>query len=390
MHATTAHHDETPLRTADLDYTLPEGFIATHPPRRREDARMLGLDRATGCVRDGWIKQLPDHLEPHDLLVLNDTKVLPASFTARRRTGGTVPALFVAEEEPGVWRVMLRRSRRLRVGEILSVTPSQGNESQAARARAATACPGPQAVDIGAEDDIGLELLASCGQGHWRARIRATGSVEQILDRIGHTPLPPYIRRSRAFPGDDIYDRSRYQTVFAKKPGAIAAPTAGLHLTGDLLNRIRRQGVVTTFVTLHVGVGTFTPISVERISDHIMHAERYELSEETAEAVRACRRRRGRVVAVGTTSVRALESAAGDEHQGRILRAGCGSTNLFIHPPYMFRVVDALLTNFHLPRSTLLALVMAFAGVERVRRAYQHAIEKGYRFYSYGDAMLIQ
>ena len=353
------------FRLSDLEYELPEEFIAQRPLPRRDASRMLTLDRTTGQIRDAAITDLPDLLQPDDLLVFNDTRVLPAKFTAVRKTGGKVRGLFIEEDQPGVWRVMFEGSRRLRVGESLTVGTSQGINAR-------------------------LILEESCGQGYWWVKVDASGTLEEVLERIGETPLPPYIHRKTDGSHVDAEDRSRYQTVYAKRPGAIAAPTAGLHLTEALLDRIRAGGVETTFVTLHVGVGTFKPISAKDVSQHVMHAEWYELSRETADAVGACRERGGRVVAVGTTTVRVLESAATWCTEDRLVRPRSGTTDLFIHPPYRFRVVDALLTNFHLPLSTLLALVMAFAGVDNIRRAYRHAIEQRYRFYSYGDAMFIQ
>ncbi len=348
-------------RTSELDYALPKELIAQQPSKRREDARLLMVDRTTGKLRDGKIVELPEVLGPGDLVVLNDSKVLPAKFRGRRASGGAVDGLFVEEEQPGVWRVMLRGSKRLGVGEALSVP--------AARGAPAT-----------------LRLRERYGQGHWRVQVEAEGSLEQILDRIGSAPLPPYIRRQPGEPLTNENDRRRYQTVYARRSGAIAAPTAGLHFTDELLDRLGKRGVETAFVTLHVGLGTFKPITTEKLSDHVMHRERYELTQEAADAVNACRRRGGRIVAVGTTSVRVLESAANED---RTVNPGRGSTDLFIYPPHEFRVVDALLTNFHLPQSTLLALVMAFAGIETTRRAYAHAIQRRYRFYSYGDAMWI-
>ncbi len=355
---------ETGFSLADLDYELPEGLIAQHPLPRRDASRLLVVDRVTGRLGDRRIGVLPGLLRPDDLLVLNDTKVLPAKFAARRLTGGKVGGLFVKEEKPGTWRVMLEGSRRLRVGESLTIVSGEA----------------PRRVT--------LTLLEACGAGFWRVRADAGGSAEQILSHVGATPLPPYIRRNGDDPAIEDDDRSRYQTVYAQRSGAIAAPTAGLHLTGTLLDKIRARGIETTYVTLHVGVGTFRPIEVESVSRHVMHAEWYELRNETVEAVHRCREHNGRVVAVGTTSVRVLESAV-EPNDPSTVRASSGMTDLYIYPPCRFRVVDALLTNFHLPRSTLLALVMALAGVECIRRAYRHAIESGYRFYSYGDAMLI-
>lgn len=371
---------------AELEYALPAERIAQTPLAERDPARLLVLDRASGTLQDRRVRDLPDFLRPGDLLVLNNTKVLPAKFHARRKTGGGVPGLFIEQESIGVWRVMLEGSKRLKLNESL-------------------------VFDCG--PDCGVELLLEqrLEEGHWRVRVVGTLSrrdvatldASTILAVIGETPLPPYIHRSAPFahrlktgatqdaanvPEQPSADRDRYQTIFAERPGAIAAPTAGLHFTDELLDRCRSRGIETAFVTLHVGVGTFKPIAVDDLCMHRMHAERYELPASTAAVLAACRRRGGRVVAVGTTSVRVLETCA-DVLDGETPKAHAGETDIFIYPPYRFRAVDALLTNFHLPRSTLLALVMAFGGIERIRAAYAHAIENEYRFYSYGDAMLI-
>jgi len=234
-----------------------------------------------------------------------------------------------------------------------------------------------------------MTLLEACGEGHWQVRVDCRDPADEVLERIGLTPLPPYIRRMSSDATIDATDRSRYQTVYARRPGAVAAPTAGLHLTESMLDRIRERGVEIAFVTLHVGPGTFKPIAADRLADHVMHEEKYELPEVTAQAAERCRGRGGRIVAVGTTTVRVLETAARNGDDFARLSPGRRSTDIFIYPPYSFRVVDALLTNFHLPRSTLLALVMAFAGAERMRRAYAYAVAQAYRFYSFGDAMLI-
>ncbi len=346
----------------ELDYDLPAELIAQAPPTRRQDARLLVLDRRTGTLSDRKIVDFPDLLRPGDLLVLNDTKVVPAKIRARRKSGGVVDGLFLEVQSTGRWRVLLEGSKRLRVGEILALGPPSG-------------------------PTFTMELAAYHDLGEWDVQVSPDQTAEEILHLVGTTPLPPYIRRG-VERIDDLTDRARYQTVYAERPGAVAAPTAGLHLTPELLDRIRTVGVDVSLVTLHVGLGTFKPIVVDDLSRHVMHAERYELPPATAEAVRACRARKGRVVAVGTTTVRVLESCA-QEGDCRTVRPGVGSTSLLIYPPQEFCVVDALLTNFHLPKSTLLALVMAFAGVERTRRAYAHAIEQRYRFFSFGDAMLI-
>ncbi len=355
---------QTPFQLGDLHYELPEALIAQQPLPKRDASRLLCLDRAGGGIRDACMNDLPELLAPGDLLVMNNTKVIQAKFTAMRKTGGRVSGLYVEEDRPGVWRVMLEGSRRLHLGETLTV--GEGSDNQ-----------------------VNLRLDDSLGEGTWLVSVDSPGRAEEILERVGEPPLPPYIHRRRGRAGIDPEDRSRYQTVFARVPGAIAAPTAGLHLTKTLLDRMRACGVDTTFVTLHVGVGTFKPISAKTVAQHVMHAERYELSGDTAGAVELCRKGGGRVIAVGTTTLRTLESAASGRVD-RLVNARGGTTNLFIYPPYEFRVVDALLTNFHLPSSTLLALVMALAGVDPIRRAYQHAIDRQYRFYSYGDAMFIQ
>ena len=348
---------------ADLKYDLPTERIAQQPPVNRDDARLLVLNRGTGAAQDGRITDLPGLLEPGDLLVLNDTKVIPAKFTLFRETGGRVRGLFLEEQELGQWRVMLEGSRRLRLSERL-------------------------VPNFDGAGDVSLHLLESLGEGQWSVRVEPLEPAGVVLSRIGQTPLPPYIKRAKVDAAADQADRSRYQTVYAKNAGAVAAPTAGLHFTDALLQSVRGRGVDTAFVTLHVGLGTFRPIEAATIEAHVMHHERFEISEPTAVAVNTCKSRGGRIVAVGTTCVRVLETAVRRAADGE-LTAATGETDLFIYPPYAFGIVDALMTNFHLPESTLLAMVMAFGGIERVRRAYQHAIDEAYRFFSYGDAMLI-
>ena len=348
-----------------LAYDLPEGLIAQEALTPRDASRLLIVDRSNASLEDGFVRDLVEILKKGDLLVLNDTKVVPARFTANRKTGGRVGGLFEREIKQGEWQVLLEGSRRLRAEEILT-------------------------VQAGASGTISMRLNELLGDGRWHVSIEPSENVEQLLDRIGSTPLPPYIRRE----GDQTAaeaanDRQRYQTVYARQPGAIAAPTAGLHLTESLLESLADAGVETTFVTLHIGIGTFAPIRGSSVADHTMHEEWFELTPIACQAVNDCRARGGRVVAVGTSAVRVLESAAERADDAGMLRADAGFTNLFLYPPYRFHVVDAMLTNFHLPGSTLLALVMAFAGVDRVRRAYSHAIDNRYRFYSYGDAMLI-
>ena len=350
---------------SDLDYELPDELIAQFPLEARDAARLLVLTRRSGELHDASIGNLAELLRPGDLLVMNDTKVIPARFTAQRQTGGKVGGLFLEEERTGQWRVMLESSGRLRIDEGLEITSGSASGER-------------------------LTLTENRGQGQWSVRVAPTEAAVDLLERIGVTPLPPYIRRVRADPAIDSRDRARYQTVFASNPGAIAAPTAGLHLTHELLARVRENGVETAFVTLHVGVGTFAPIRATRLDQHVMHEEWFQLSDQTAAAIQQCRRRAGRVVAVGTTTARTLESAVDESSANRTVRPRTGRTDLFVYPPYEFGVVDLLLTNFHLPRSTLLAMVMALGGVDNIRRTYRHAVRAGYRFYSYGDAMLIR
>lgn len=349
------------MSTCELDYDLPDALIAQQPLTRRDASRLLVVDRSTGTLVDSSISALPDHLRPGDLLILNDTRVLPARFSAYRTTGGRIDGLFIREDSPGRWYVLLEKSRRLRCGDLLTL----GQDSL---------------------EETTLRLAQRHDRGEWIVVVDPARPAVEVLERFGRTPLPPYIRRLKKTEDSDALDRRRYQTVYAQHPGAVAAPTAGLHLTRSLLGQIRERGVKIAFVTLHVGVGTFRPIRAQRLEDHVMHEEWYEVPPETASGIATCRQSGGRVVAVGTTVTRALESA--HKRSGTVCAHKCW-TNVFIYPPEKLHVVDALLTNFHLPRSTLLALVMSAGGVETIRQAYRHAIKESYRFYSYGDAMLI-
>jgi S-adenosylmethionine:tRNA ribosyltransferase-isomerase len=337
-----------------FDYDLPPHLIAQQPAAERDLARLMVVSRAAGTISHHIVRDLPDLLEPGDGLVVNNTRVLPARLLGRReRTGGKWEGLFLRQSEGGSWELLCQTRGRLLEGEWVAVEP------------------GP----------LRLRLVSKTASGHWLAEPEPCGPPEELLARHGHVPLPPYIRKGR----DEPADRDRYQTVFAREPGAVAAPTAGLHLTPALLERLDRRGVRRVEVTLHVGVGTFQPIQVQDITRHRMHAEWGSLSPEAAATLQQVKDRGGRIVAVGTTSVRVLETAAASG----ALRPWSGETQLYIHPPYQFRAVNALMTNFHLPRSSLLLLVSAFTGTELIRRAYRMAIEQGYRFYSYGDAMLI-
>lgn len=338
------------MLTRDFDYELPDDRIAQEPAPRGE-SRLLVFDER-GRDRHRHVRDLPSLLQPGDLLVLNDTKVIPARLLGHRAGAGEgrIEILLVEKIQDREWAALVRPGRRVR--------------------------PGTELVF----ENLTAEVTEKRPDG--RVRLRFAEPVEAHLDRLGHVPLPPYIHRP-----DEPAHRERYQTVYARQPGAIAAPTAGLHFAASLLEEIGAAGIGIARVTLHVGIGTFKPVTAERIEEHRMESERYEIGEDTAEAVRRTRARGGRVVAVGTTVVRTLESAAAG---GGVVRPGAGSTDLFITPGFPFQVVDVLLTNFHLPRSTLLMLVSAFAGRERVLAAYKEAIREGYRFYSYGDAMLVE
>jgi S-adenosylmethionine:tRNA ribosyltransferase-isomerase len=345
----------------DLDYDLPPGLIAQHPAARREDARLLVVERASGLLHDSSIASLGHWLRAGDALAVNETRVRPARLDVRRPSGGRVELLVVRPEpdsssaEAGArrWRVLAKPAKKAGVGTTLS-------------------------IDDGC---LTLEVVALGPDGERVVRV-GRGSLDEALAAHGRIPLPPYIHRPPE-PGD----RERYQTVFARVDGAVAAPTAGLHFTPALLAELAAAGVARIPVVLHVGPGTFRPVSAPDPRDHVMDEEWFEVTPESAAELAAVRARGGRLVSVGTTAVRALESAC-DASGGR-LAAASGWTRKFIVPPYAFRAVDALLTNFHLPRTTLLLLVAAFAGEELLRRAYLHAVRERYRFYSYGDAMLI-
>ena len=356
--------DQTAPRTSDFDFFLDEDLIAQHPAQRRDQARLMVLTRADGRIAHHVFTDLTDLLRSDDLLVVNDTRVIPARFVCRRGSGGRIDGLFCREPAPGRWEVMLRNARRCTVGEALSLAGCQG---------------------------VTLVLAENLGKGRWLVDLRPPRPAAEVLARAGATPLPPYIRRDDG--RDDEGDRLRYQTVYASVPGAVAAPTAGLHFTDDLLDALAARGVRTVSVTLHVGPGTFAPVTSDDPAAHKMHREWYQLSSRTADAVNEARAEGRRVVAVGTTSVRVLETAG---RLGMPLSACTGQTDVFIYPPAEFCVVDALITNFHLPRSTLLMLVSAFCspgsteGVATILSAYRCAAENRYRFYSYGDAMLIE
>ena len=344
-----------------FDFELPDALIAQEPAPRRDEARLMVLDRDGGSIAHRRFSDLASQLAPGDLVVLNDTRVLPARLHGRKPTGGAVEMLLVepanGSATAGEWRVMLDRSR--------SIAPG---------------------VPLEFPDGLTVEPIERQGD-LWRVRLSAGGEkLGAILEARGEMPLPPYIHREEADPRASL-DRERYQTVYAAVPGAVAAPTAGLHFTPETLRALAARGVESAFVTLHVGPGTFLPLRVDRVEDHTMHEERFVVTDAVADAVARTRGRGGRVVAVGTTVARTLETRA--VGSGGVV-AGSGRSSLFIYPGFRFRVVDALVTNFHLPRSTLFMLVCAFAGTERVRAAYREAVREKYRFYSYGDAMLVR
>ena len=365
------------MRIEELDYALPPEQIAQRPLGRRDASRMLLLDRESGRFEDRLFAELPSLLCGDELLVCNNTRVIPARLFGKRKginaqtpsrlTRGEhlqtrVEVFLTRQLEPNVWEALVKPGRKLPVGERIVFAE------------------GELEGEIVARGELGLRTI--------RFKTSKGRELAALLERLGHIPLPPYIERE-----DEPSDRSRYQTVFARQAGAIAAPTAGLHFTPEILAKIRERGIETCEITLHVGLGTFQPIHAQELQNHKMHAESYEIPAETAEKIIAARLSGRKILAVGTTVVRAFEDGAlraAESGSGKRLASGKAEASLFITPGFSFRVVDGLLTNFHLPRSTLLALVCAFAGTNHVLNAYRHAVEAKYRFYSYGDCMLIR
>jgi S-adenosylmethionine:tRNA ribosyltransferase-isomerase len=346
------------MHTDSFDYELPSHLIAQYPAEPRDTARLMVVRRDTGAIEHRHFCDLPELLAERDLLVLNDTRVVPARLIGRRaRTGGKWEGLFLRELPDGCWEILAQSRGRLMPGESVRLDPGR----------------------------LELVLIAKTDEGHWLVRpkdsVEPVGDAQRLLEQHGHVPLPPYIRKGTG----GAHDRERYQTVFARHPGAVAAPTAGLHFTPAVFDRLQKAGVRWGFVTLHVGLGTFQPIQREDVTAHRMHQEWGELADGLAAEIKACKTCGRRVVAVGTTSVRVLETVAA---RGPIT-PWSGETELYIYPPYRFRLVDALVTNFHLPRTSLLVLVSTFGGIDLIREAYKKAIEAQYRFYSYGDAMLV-
>ena len=358
------------MRVTDFDFDLPEELIAQSPPAIRGSSRMLVLERATGAVEDNFFRNLPEILRSGDLLILNDSRVLPARLYATRAglhtqhnspdPTGRIEVLLTQQIGDGDWTALVRPGRKVQPGERL-LFHAAGE----------------------AKPLLEAEVLAAGEFGERTLRFAPTSEFHVILDRIGHMPLPPYIHRD-----DSAEDRDRYQTVFSHEPGSAAAPTAGLHFTPEILARLRRNGVQIETITLHVGLGTFQPVRAENLDDIHLHAEHYTLPAATANAVNAALRAGSRIIAAGTTTTRTLEHCAAIA-DGLPLEPHSGQTEIFLRPGYRFQIVSGLLTNFHLPKSTLLMLVSAFAGRERVLAAYEHAVRQGYRFFSYGDCMLL-
>ena len=340
------------LKTSNFYFDLPPELIAQDPLTDRSASRLLVLDKNTGEIKHEQFRNIINYLNPGDCLVLNDTRVIPARLHGiREETGAAIEVLLLKRKEKDVWETLVRPGKKVRPGVKLSF----------------------------GEGLLRGEVLEIVEEGNRLIRFQYEGIFEEVLDRLGEMPLPPYITHK-------LEDKNRYQTVYAKYDGSAAAPTAGLHFTRDLLDEIAQRGVNLAYVTLHVGLGTFRPVKAERITEHHMHSETYQITKEAAEVINRTRKNGGRVICVGTTSCRSLESAA--EEDGT-LRECSGDTEIFIYPGYRFKVLDALITNFHLPESTLVMLVSALAGREKVLRAYGEAVEERYRFFSFGDAMFI-
>ena len=340
------------LKTSDFYFDLPPELIAQDPLTDRSASRLLVLDKNTGEIKHEQFRNIINYLNPGDCLVLNDTRVIPARLHGiREETGAAIEVLLLKRKEKDVWETLVRPGKKVRPGAKLSF----------------------------GEGLLRGEVLEIVEEGNRLIRFQYEGIFEEVLDRLGEMPLPPYITHK-------LEDKNRYQTVYARYDGSAAAPTAGLHFTRDLLDEIAQKGVNLAYVTLHVGLGTFRPVKAERITEHHMHSETYQITKEAADVINRTRKNGGRVICVGTTSCRSLESAA--EEDGT-LRECSGDTEIFIYPGYRFKVLDALITNFHLPESTLVMLVSALAGREKVLRAYGEAVEERYRFFSFGDAMFV-
>lgn len=342
----------TELKKSDFYFDLPQELIAQDPLEDRSASRLLVLNRETGAVEHHIFKEIADYLRPGDCLVLNNTKVIPARILGTKEdTGAAIEVLLLKRRENDIWETLVKPGKKAR----------------------------PGAKIVFGDGCLRAEVLDIVEEGNRLIRFDYEGIFEEVLDRLGEMPLPPYITHK-------LQDKNRYQTVYAKYEGSAAAPTAGLHFTEELLSQIGEMGVNIAYVTLHVGLGTFRPVKADNLSEHHMHSEHYQVTQETADLINRTKESGGRVICVGTTSCRTVESAA--DENGRV-QPGCGDTEIFIYPGYCFKVLDCLITNFHLPESTLVMLVSALAGREQVLAAYQEAVEERYRFFSFGDAMLI-
>ena len=351
------------MNISEFDYELPVDLIAQMPADKRENSRMMVLDRHNHSICHKHFFDIVDYLDENDLLVLNDTKVIPARlFGVKEETGAKIEVFLLNPskgEETDVWDVLIKPSKRIKNGTIIKI------------------CDDLTIIPIKKLEDA----------GEWQVELHYNGNLYEILNRVGNIPLPPYIERKEQSEELREFDKVRYQTVYAKHEGSAAAPTAGLHFTEELLEAIEKKGIKIARLTLHVGLGTFRPVKVDKIEEHHMHTEYYELGEEAADIINETKNSGGSIIAVGTTSTRTLESAAGDDG---LVHPGSGETSIFIYPGYRFKVTDKLITNFHLPESTLLMLVSAMAGRENVLAAYNEAVREHYRFFSFGDAMFIK
>ncbi|HHV73521.1 tRNA preQ1(34) S-adenosylmethionine ribosyltransferase-isomerase QueA [Thermoanaerobacterium sp. R66] len=333
-------------------YDLPEELIAQEPLQNRDESRLMVLNKATGEIKHDIFKNILTYLKPNDVLVLNDTKVIPARlYGVREDTGGKIEFVLLKRLGIDEWEILVKPGRRAKIGSKF----------------------------IFGNGELKALILSDTDAGGRIVRFSYEGVFEEVLDKLGEMPVPPYIKKK-------LKDKNMYQTVYAKHEGSAAAPTAGLHFTNELLDKIREFGVKTVFITLHVGLGTFRPVKEEVIENHKMHSEFYIVNEDAADAINAARKAGGRIISVGTTSTRTLETVADDDG---IIHAGSGWTDIFIYPGYKYKAIDGIITNFHLPESTLIMMISAFAGKENVMNAYKTAIENKYRFYSFGDAMLI-
>jgi len=339
------------VKTQDFWYDLPEELIAQTPLEKRDNSRLLALSRETGTIEHRHFYDIVDYLRPGDCLVMNDSRVLPARLLGHRPTGGAVEVLLLRDLGDKEWECLVKPGRKMQVGSMV----------------------------VFGNGELTAEVVEVCADGNRIVAFSYEGIFLEVLERLGKMPLPPYIKA-------ELQDQERYQTVYSREVGSAAAPTAGLHFTNDLLAKIRAKGVQTAFVTLHVGLGTFRPVKADDITDHHMHSELCMIGEETARILNETKKNGGRIVCVGTTSCRTLESLVGDDGT---FAAGSKWTEIFIYPGYRFKAMDALITNFHLPESTLVMLVSAFAGRENVLHAYEQAVQARYRFFSFGDAMFI-